>query len=191
MRELGIGLSRDRFLNDRTVFQPSQPFLYSFVRGVRNGIFARFHEFHIHAHITVDAETVFPRHSGATWVAYALATIVLVGMQPVLTQVPPNLWRSTMATVLSAAENRAAQGWACLARPDYEGVEVLHCLRANFRYGTCPLSRLLRVFSHPAARRCKRRTIPTSGASEPSVRTLHDAALLRAKARSASRRPNC
>ena len=34
----------------------------------------------------------------ATWAVWALATSVLVGMQPVLTQVPPNRFRSTTAT---------------------------------------------------------------------------------------------
>src|SRR5437868_6775818 len=45
----------------------------------------------------------------ATWAAYALATSVFVGIHPVLTHVPPNLWRSIMATVIPAAENRAAK----------------------------------------------------------------------------------
>src|SRR5215468_1702692 len=45
----------------------------------------------------------------ATWAAYALATSVLVGMHPVFTQVPPNLWRSIIATVMPAAANRAAK----------------------------------------------------------------------------------
>src|SRR6185369_17143732 len=45
----------------------------------------------------------------ARWAAYALATSVLVGMHPVFTQVPPNLWRSMMATAIPSAENRAAK----------------------------------------------------------------------------------
>src|SRR5215831_5408706 len=45
----------------------------------------------------------------ATWAAYALATSVLVGIHPVFTQVPPNLWRSTMATLMPAPANRAAR----------------------------------------------------------------------------------
>src|SRR5688572_24586521 len=45
----------------------------------------------------------------ATCAAYALATSVLVGIHPVFTQVPPNLWRSIMATVMPAAANRAAK----------------------------------------------------------------------------------
>src|SRR4249920_206928 len=45
----------------------------------------------------------------ATWAAYALAMSVFVGIQPVFTQVPPNLWRSIMATVMPAAANRAAK----------------------------------------------------------------------------------
>jgi hypothetical protein len=43
------------------------------------------------------------------WAAYALATIVFVGVHPVLMHVPPNLWRSMMAAAMPAAENRAAK----------------------------------------------------------------------------------
>ena len=46
----------------------------------------------------------------ATWAARALATSVLVGMQPVFTHVPPKSLRSTMATVIPAAVRRAASG---------------------------------------------------------------------------------
>jgi hypothetical protein len=35
----------------------------------------------------------------ATWIAEALATSVFVGVHPVSTHVPPNLWRSIIATV--------------------------------------------------------------------------------------------
>src|SRR4051794_35986428 len=45
----------------------------------------------------------------ATWVAYALATSVFVGIHPVFTHAPPNLWRSIMATAMPAAANRAAK----------------------------------------------------------------------------------
>src|SRR5262249_12799195 len=45
----------------------------------------------------------------ATWAAYALAMSVFVGVHPVFTQVPPNLWRSMMATDMPAATNRAAK----------------------------------------------------------------------------------
>src|SRR5580698_8966383 len=45
----------------------------------------------------------------ATWAAYALAMSVFVGMHPVFTHVPPNLWRSIMATDMPAAANRAAK----------------------------------------------------------------------------------
>src|ERR1700719_2447048 len=50
----------------------------------------------------------------ATWAAYALAMRVFVGIHPVFTQVPPNLWRSIIATVIPAFANRAARdGPAC------------------------------------------------------------------------------
>ncbi len=46
--------------------------------------------------------------------AYALATIVLVGMQPVLTQVPPKRPRSITATLLPERARRlATKGPAC------------------------------------------------------------------------------
>src|ERR1700734_1414656 len=45
----------------------------------------------------------------ARWIAYALPTSVFVGTHPVFTHVPPNLWRSIIATVLSAPANRAAK----------------------------------------------------------------------------------
>src|SRR4051812_14067671 len=45
----------------------------------------------------------------ATWAAYALATSVFVGMHPVLMHVPPNLCLSIIATLIPAAEKRAAK----------------------------------------------------------------------------------
>ncbi len=50
----------------------------------------------------------------AMWAAYALATMVLVGMQPVFTQVPPKRPRSITATRMPAAVKRpASDGPAC------------------------------------------------------------------------------
>ena len=49
--------------------------------------------------------------STLTRAAYALATIVLVGMQPSLTQVPPRCSRSTSATFQPAATRRAIIPW--------------------------------------------------------------------------------
>src|SRR5262249_43417971 len=46
-------------LDDRTVGKSSQPFLYAFARASGNRVLACFDTFHIDAHITVDAETVF------------------------------------------------------------------------------------------------------------------------------------
>src|SRR5258705_494859 len=53
----------------------------------------------------------------ATCAAYALATSVFVGIHPVLTHVPPNLWRSIIATVMPAAANRSARGGPALPVP--------------------------------------------------------------------------
>ncbi len=43
------------------------------------------------------------------WAAHALATIVFVGVQPVLTHVPPNNLRSMIATFIPAAARRCAR----------------------------------------------------------------------------------
>jgi hypothetical protein len=45
-------------------------------------------------------------------------------MHPVFTHVPPNLWRSIMATSMPAAANRAAKRRACLASSDDDCVEM-------------------------------------------------------------------
>ena len=44
----------------------------------------------------------------AWWIARALATSVLVGTQPVLTQVPPKWWRSMIAVRSPSLLQRAA-----------------------------------------------------------------------------------
>src|SRR5260221_8993457 len=56
--------------------------------------------------------TVMPKSAArrATWAVRALATRVLVGMQPTLTQVPPNSLRSMMAVFIPASVRRAASG---------------------------------------------------------------------------------
>jgi len=54
------------------------------------------------------SETVFGTSAG-NMAAYALATSVFVGIHPVFTHVPPNLWRSIIATAIPVAENRAAK----------------------------------------------------------------------------------
>src|ERR1700674_977637 len=94
---------------------------------------------------------------------------------------------------------------ACLNRID---IELLSCIRGSIasddyvlfvhsalteplRCAACLVWRLLRASSRPVARQCRRRTIPTNGASGRLVRTRHDAAPSHAKALSAPRRPNC
>jgi hypothetical protein len=58
----------------------------------------------------IDPPTFTPYSAArrARCAAYALATIVLVGMQPVLTHVPPNRCRSATATVMPASDSRLA-----------------------------------------------------------------------------------
>ena len=53
----------------------------------------------------------------ARWAACALATRVLVGIHPVLTQVPPISLRSTTATVWPASVNRPASGGPACPAP--------------------------------------------------------------------------
>ena len=64
-------------------------------------------------------------------------------------------------------------------------------LTEHLQFAACLVWRLLRASFRPVARQCRRRTTPTNGASGRLVRTRHDAARSHAKARSASRRPNC
>ena len=56
--------------------------------------------------------------------ACALATMVLVGVHPVLTQVPPKSLRSTMATLASGGETHCERR-ACLACSNNDGVKGL------------------------------------------------------------------
>src|SRR5882724_5653555 len=98
----------------------------------------------------------------ATCAAYALATIVLVGMHPVFTQVPPNLWRSMMATVFPADENRAARDGPAWPVPMMiASKRFMQLVRP--RCGVCPLWLPLLASFHLGARQCRRRTTPTSG----------------------------
>ena len=46
-------------LDDRTIFQSSQPFLYAPVRPSGNFILACFDTFHVDAHIAIDSKTIF------------------------------------------------------------------------------------------------------------------------------------
>ncbi len=55
--------------------------------------------------------------------AYALATMALVGVHPLLTQVPPNRCRSMTATFIPLPASRPASDGAGLACTDDEGVE--------------------------------------------------------------------
>ena len=57
--------------------------------------------------------------------ACALATRVLVGMHPVLTQVPPISLRSTTATRLPGCRQSTRQRWAGLPGPNDDRVETL------------------------------------------------------------------
>src|SRR5262245_33731487 len=46
-------------LDDRTIFESSQPFLYALVRPSGNFILACFNTFHINADIAIDNKTIF------------------------------------------------------------------------------------------------------------------------------------
>src|SRR5258708_1555647 len=60
--------------------------------------------------ISPETPTPYSPARRAIRAAYALATIALVGMQPVFTQVPPNRCLSMMATDIPASERRFANG---------------------------------------------------------------------------------
>ena len=125
VRRLKAGVA----LNDGTVLQSSQPLLYALVRPSGHCILARFDAFHINAHITVDGETVF--------IASA-SNMGRVGAGN--HRLCRNASRiHTGAAELVAFDDRdrfarigkpRRQGRACLARPDDDGVEVLHAASA-------------------------------------------------------------
>jgi len=177
-------------LDDRAIFQSSQPFLYSIVRAAGNGIFVGFHTFHIDAHIAIDAEPVF--RASASDVGCVGAGNHRLGRDAACVHAgAAKLVAFNDGNCLPAAEKRAARDGPAWPVPMMIASKRFIAVSGRLRCGACPLSLLLPVSSRPGALRCRRRTSPTSGASEPSVRTRHDAALSRAKALSASRRPDC
>src|SRR5436190_4898342 len=113
-------------LDDRTIFQSSQPFLYSFVRAAGNGIFAGFHTFHIHAHIAIDAEPVF--RAAASDVGRVRASNHRLGRDAACVHTgPAKLVAFDDSDWLARVRKSRRQGRACLARPDDDCVEPLHC----------------------------------------------------------------
>ncbi|MFO1060377.1 MAG: hypothetical protein U1E53_25825 [Dongiaceae bacterium] len=74
-----------------------------------DGVLARLDPRHVGAHRPVHRDAELPARP-TIQAARALATSVLVGMQPVLTQVPPNHLRSTIAVRIPAAASCAASG---------------------------------------------------------------------------------
>src|SRR6476469_5706840 len=99
-------------------------------------------------------------------------------MHPVFTQVPPNLLRSIMATVLPAPAKRAARDGPAWPVPI---MIASKCFIARsglrLRSGSFHPPLPVRESCRPDARRCKRHTNPTSDVSELSVRIGHDASL--------------
>ena len=75
--------------------------------------------------VTSPVPTPYSAPRRAIWAAWALATSVLVGMQPVFTQVPPTSLRSITATVCPAAVSLPGQWWTRLARTDDDRIEFL------------------------------------------------------------------
>jgi hypothetical protein len=86
-------------LEDRAAGHASQVLLDTGAGVARDGVGARLHLAHVDPDAAVQDDPVVAARR-ARCAAYALATSVLVGMQPVLTQVPPNSLRSTNATVM-------------------------------------------------------------------------------------------
>ena len=109
----------------------------------------------------------------ATCAARALATSVLVGMQPVLTQVPPKRLRSMIATRLPAAANR----WAS-AGPDWPVPMMMASYRLVVIAKPLPLELPSRppphVASHPSRRK-------VAGPARPQARLGADADLSRVR----------
>jgi len=82
------------------------PIRYLMIGSAHNVIFALFDLFHIHSNGAVDYHPEISRTPGHVAVR-ALATSDLVGIQPVLTQVPLNNLRSIAATFNPAPANLA------------------------------------------------------------------------------------
>src|ERR1700733_4784587 len=79
----------------------------------------------------------------------ALATRVLVGVQPVLTQVPPNRWRSTMATLMPAVVRRSTSEGPAWPAPTTMASKVLFTAES--------LLRELRLYDKNHVRDCSTR----------------------------------
>src|SRR5690348_7035267 len=58
-RNSSIRLKAGMALDDRAMFESSQPFLYAFVRPSGDFVFPRLHTFHIDADVAIDEKAVF------------------------------------------------------------------------------------------------------------------------------------
>ena len=66
----------------------------------------------------------------------ALATMVFVGVQPTLIQVPPTCSRSMMAVLRPASAKSRASGFPAWPDADYDRIKVLHS-RSSVSSGIC------------------------------------------------------
>lgn len=96
-----------------------QPLLQAFVRATHDSIFALFYFLHINRDRAIDHHTVTAGASRDMSCASACdqrfgRDAAHIGMQPVLTQVPPNRLRSMIATFIPVPASRtASDGPAC------------------------------------------------------------------------------
>ena len=94
-----------------------------------------------------------------------------------------------VALVMTFAGSAGAGAEGGARHADVGAESGVNCLSEPLRCGARQPWPPPRGSSPAGARRCRRRTSPTSGASERSVRTRHGASRSRAEAPSASRRP--
>lgn len=113
-------------LDDRAIFQSSQPFLYSIVRAAGNGIFAGFQTFHIDAHIAIDAEPAF--RASASDVGCVGAGDHRLGRESACVHAgAAELVAFNDGNCFARRRKTRSQGRACLTRPDDDWVEAVHC----------------------------------------------------------------
>src|SRR5438270_7685818 len=113
-------------LDDRAVSQSSQPFLYASVRPSGNRILACFHTLHIDAHIAGDSKTIFGASMGNVGCIRAGNHRLCRDAARVHTGAAKLVTFDDGDCLARTGEPRR-QGRACLARPDDDGVEMLHC----------------------------------------------------------------
>jgi hypothetical protein len=112
-------------LKDRAVFQSSQPILHTSVGASRNFILACFDTFHVHAYIAAGSKAVF-RPAASNMDRVRAGNHRLCRNAARIHAGATKLVPFDDGNCLARAREPRRQGRACLARPDDDGVEVLH-----------------------------------------------------------------